>query len=262
MDKAKKAKLAELRKKKLEQKQLTELQRHQDLVDAFNGLRDLFVTQNKESIRVTSQLLVKLDKLGSFKPELNAVKEAIENLPTVDNIKISNLHELASLQKEVDLTEVKEAINDLSESIAKQAMDSVSITNRKPEEYIPFRRVIQQNGKLIFDDDPMHVNVLGGGGGGRSFVQKELTRNGDSIAVVNPDGTPLSGGGSGASYQVFNDKVTDSDLIYIGKSLPGSGEDSSAWQIKRYQKSTGKLTFASNDATFTHRWDQRTGYDY
>lgn len=262
MDKAKKARLAELRKKKLEQKQLTEQQRHQDLVDAFNGLRDLFITQNKEAIRTTSQLLVKLDQLGSFKSELNAVKEAIKNIPVANDVKISNLSELANLQKEVDLTEVKLAINELAESIAKQAIDAVSITNKKPEEYIPFRRVIEKNGKLVFDDSPAQVNVLGGGGGGKSFVQKELTRNGDSIAVVNPDGSPITGGGSGASYQVFNDKVTDSDLIYIGKSLPGSAEDSSAWQIKRYQKSTGKLTFASNDATFTHRWDQRTGYDY
>lgn len=260
MDRAKKARLAELRKKKLEQKQLTEQQRHQDLVYAFNGLRELFVTQNKEAIRTTSQLLVKLDQLGSFKPELNAVKEAIESLPTVDTIKISNIHELAALQKEVDLTDVKLAINELAESIAKQVMDAVAITNKKPEEYIPFRRVVEKNGKLIFDDSQAQVSVLGGGG--RSFVQKELTRNGDSIAVVNPDGTPLGGGGVSASYQIFNDKITDSDLIYIGKSLPGTDEGNAGWQIKRYQKSTGKLTFADDDATFTHMWDQRIGYDY
>lgn len=259
MDKVKKARLAELRKKKLEQKQQTDLQRHQDLVDAFNGLKNLFDEKAKVDAKASALLLEKLEKLGDFKPELNAVKQAIESLPTVDNIKISNLHELASLQKEVDLTEVKQAIDDLSTSIAKQAMDSVSITNKTVGEYIPVRRVIEKNGRLMFDDKPLEVTVVGGGGGG---VQQKLTRNNDSIAVVNPDGTPLSTGGASASYQVWNDKVSDPNLVYIGKSLPGTLEEDAAWQIKRYHKTDGKLMFANSDSTFTHRWDQRAGYTY
>lgn len=264
MDKAKKAKLAELRKKKSEQKQQTELQRHQELVDSFNGLRNLFEERSQKDAESSALLLEKIAKLGDFKPELSAVRKAIENLPTVDNIKISNLSEIASLQKEVDLTEVKQAIDKLSSSIAKQALDSVSITNKTPDEYIPMRRVILKDGQLIFDDKPQIITV-GGGGGGRSTistVQQDLIRNGDSIAVVNPDGTPISGGGASASYQVFNDKITDADLIYIGKSLPGVAENTAGWQIKRYQKSTGKLTFADDVATFTKQWDARTGYSY
>lgn len=262
MDKAKKAKLAELRKKKIQQKQQTELQRHQDLVNAFNGLKSLFDERDSKNAEANAVLLAKIAELGDFKPELAAVKQAIENLPTVDNIKISNLHELAGLQQEVDLTEVKQAIDDLSTSIAKQAMDSVAITNKKAEDYIPTRRVIEKNGRLVFDDKPMEVTVVGGGGATIAGVQSELTRNGDSIAVVNPDGTPLSVGGASASYQVWNDKVSDPNFIYIGKALPGTLEDDAAWQIKRYHKTDGKLMFANSDATFTHRWDQRAGYTY
>ena len=261
MDKVKKARLAELRKKKLEQKQQTDLQRHQELVDAFNSLRTLFEEREAKNAEANAVLLEKIAELGDFKPEINAVREAIENLPTVDNIKISNLSELAGLQKEVDLTEVKNAIASLANAVADQVVDSVSITNRDPSDFIPTRRVIEKNGRLIFDDSPSNV-IVGGGGGGKALVQKELTRNGDSIAVVNPDGTPLSVGGGSASYQVWNDKVSDPNLIYIGKSLPGTLEEDAAWQIKRYHKTDGKLMFANSDSTFTHRWDQRAGYTY
>lgn len=264
MDKAKKAKLAELRKKKSDQKQQTELQRHQELVDAFNGLRTLFDERNKEDAKSSDLLLKKLSELGDFKTELSAVKEAIENLPTVDNIKISNLSEIASLQKEVDLTEVKQAIDRLASSIAKQALDSVSITNKKPDEYIPMRRVVLKDGQLVFDDKPQVISV-GGGGGGRSTVstvQQDLIRNGNSIAVVNPDGTPLSGGGASSLYISNIDKTTTPNVVYIGEAIPGSVAVDEAWRVTRIDKTTSPVTIRYAGVLFNETFNNLPSKDY
>ena len=63
------------------------------------------------------------------------------------------------------------------------------------------RRVIQIAGRLIFDDTPTPSHVGGGGGG----IQTRLIRGSGSdaaIAVVNPDGTNISGGGGGGGGDV------------------------------------------------------------
>lgn len=63
-------------------------------------------------------------------------------------------------------------------------------------------------------------------------------------------------------YQSRNDPDTDPNLIYLGKSLPGVATSAAGWQIKCYNISEGKMTFADDDITFTNIWDNRAGYTY
>lgn len=68
--------------------------------------------------------------------------------------------------------------------------------------------------------------------------------------------------GESASYESRNDTTTDVNLVYLGKALPGSATSDAAWQIKRYNKSAGHMSFADDETTFTKIWDSRTGYTY
>lgn len=72
----------------------------------------------------------------------------------------------------------------------------------------------------------------------------------------------MSQPGESISYQSFNDTTTDTNLVYLGKAIAGSDATDAAWQIKRYNKSAGTMTFADDVTTFTKQWSGRTTYGY
>ncbi len=80
-----------------------------------------------------------------------------------------------------------------------------------------------------------------------------------TVKVTNPDGSTIGGS---ADYQSFNDTTTDANLVYLGKAVPGTLATDAAWQIKRYNKSAGTMTFADDITTYTKQWSARTGYTY
>lgn len=82
------------------------------------------------------------------------------------------------------------------------------------------------------------------------------------LKVVNPDGTSIGSLSGSTEYESRNDTTTDTNLVYLGKALPGSATSDAAWQIKRYNKSAGTMTFADDVTTFTKTWDSRTSYTY
>lgn len=68
--------------------------------------------------------------------------------------------------------------------------------------------------------------------------------------------------GEAASYESFVDTTTDTNLVYLGKATPGTATSSASWQIKRYNKSAGHMSFADDVTTFTKTWDDRVSYTY
>jgi len=164
MDKSKQAKLIELRKKKSADKKNSELSKHTQLIETINNLHSLFDNNSKKSYDYTDRLLSKLDEFSSFKNEVSKVREAIENIPKIDNVTVNNLSEIIESQQSIDLTEVIKAINALILVVKNQTVDSVTVKNKDTSEYIPVRRVRQVQGRLVFDDDPLQVTVAGGGG--------------------------------------------------------------------------------------------------
>lgn len=83
-----------------------------------------------------------------------------------------------------------------------------------------------------------------------------------TISVTNPDGSSIGSLSGSTAYEGRNDTTTDTNLVYLGKALPGSATSDAAWQIKRYNKSAGHMSFADDVTTFTKVWDNRTSYSY
>lgn len=82
------------------------------------------------------------------------------------------------------------------------------------------------------------------------------------LKVVNPDGSSIGSMSGSTAYEGRNDTTTDTNLVYLGKAVPGSATSDAAWQIKRYDKSAGHMSFADDVVTYTKIWDNRTGYTY
>lgn len=74
--------------------------------------------------------------------------------------------------------------------------------------------------------------------------------------------TAIQGISGTVPYESRNDTTTDTNLVYLGKAVAGSDATDAAWQIKRYNKTTGQMTFADDVTTFTKQWSARTGYTY
>lgn len=70
------------------------------------------------------------------------------------------------------------------------------------------------------------------------------------------------GAATTTAYESRNDTTTDTNLVYLGKALPGTATSSAGWQIKRYNKSAGHMSFADDVTTYTKTWDNRTSYTY
>ncbi len=83
-----------------------------------------------------------------------------------------------------------------------------------------------------------------------------------TLKVMNPDGSSIGSLSGSTLYESRNDTTTDTNLVYLGKALPGSDATDAAWQIKRYNKSAGTMTFADDVTTFTKQWSERTTYGY
>lgn len=185
MDKAKKAKLLELRQKKLNAKKQADQQKHEDIVVAINRLNDILEGERQDNASI-KELISKLESFGSLQDEIAKVKQAVENIPKTNNVTIDNLDEIITQQPAIDFSEVTGAINELAEQAAKSKIpDSISINNKKPEAFIPFRRVIEVNGKLAFDNTPTPIAL--GGGGGASIVNVPTSTGFEDHANITTD---------------------------------------------------------------------------
>lgn len=80
--------------------------------------------------------------------------------------------------------------------------------------------------------------------------------------TLTADGKVPVEAGATSNYESRNDTTTDTNLVYLGKALPGSATSDAAWQIKRYNKSAGHMSFADDETTFTKVWSDRTTYNY
>lgn len=83
-----------------------------------------------------------------------------------------------------------------------------------------------------------------------------------TLKVTNPDGSSIGSLSGSTAYENRNDTTTDTNLVYLGKALPGTATTDAAWQIKRYNKSAGHMSFADDETTFTKTWDDRSTYGY
>lgn len=240
MDKAKKAKLLEIRKKKIDIEKQSGLQKHIELLGAISSLHDIFSDSQEKHSETTDELLNKLEGVGPLKDEVLKVRYAIENIPETNSVTISNMSDILKYQHELDLTEVISSINELINVIKSKTIDSVSISNKKSSEYIPVRRVREVNGQFIFDDSPLQVSVVGGSNISTPYTN-ESGKNAnvaliDGRVPVNTDLLPIETNNPSLNLSYTGGKITaitkTIDSVSYQKILTYTGDDLtsvSAW---------------------------------
>lgn len=189
------AKLLELRKKKAQVKadnQRALLEANAQVKDAIIKLHELINGQEKyDDSKLIEQISSLRDSL-TFKDEIKRLETALNASNSETNGKFDKLIEAVNQQ---NADEVVLAIETL---ITRLEDNKVS---QDAKDYQPIRRVRKLGNQFIYDDEPWQAVAIGGGGvSGGSSVQPDLIRttgDGAAIAVVNPDGTNISGGGGG-----------------------------------------------------------------
>jgi len=194
------AKLAKLRKTKADAK----AKQHQELIYSHKSVKEAIVELheviNGKAAFNDEQIVEQLKLLANnmtFKDEIAKLETAIIN-KAKQPIELKNIEQLIDA---ANPSTVVDAINSMAVKL------EANPTSQKADDFIPYRRVIKVGKRFVFDDDKMNVNVMGGGGGGSS-VQIPLLRDtdgGQAVAVVNPDGSNIGGGGSGGG-------LTDTEL--------------------------------------------------
>ena len=162
----------------------------------------------------------------------------------------------------VDAPIVKVDAPDLKplEKQSKQLLDAIkgiAIPAQIQTDITPLLKEQKKTNKLL-EEMP-----IGGGGGGGSVPLPYQDSTGQPTTVqLTVDGKIPVEAGATSTYEGRNDTTTDTNLVYLAKAIPGTATSAAAWQIKRYNKSAGHMSFADDATTFTKVWDDRTSYGY
>jgi len=253
-----KAKLLELRKKKLDNK----AKNQQEILDSnasiVQAIQNLHKVINDTAEYNQSELVKQIGQLRaseSHQPLIDKLDELLLN--TDNNVEVTNLESLIEAVDKIKLdnNEVVLAINNVVTEIENNKQ------SQEPEDYIPVRSVRKVGNILVFDDSP-NQSIVNGGGGGSSFPLRLI--RGDSLSVVNPDGTYI--GGSPQIKAALTEKidVVDVNNTYIGQAEPGTAISAGTWRIKKIIIAGALTTIAWADGvgTFTKVWDDRASYTY
>jgi hypothetical protein len=222
---------------------------------------DKITEQLKTSMKTLADSIEKKDSENLQKAieQQGKVIEAVDKLTTAINsgVNVNNLEEIEQ-QKEVIVSNLndldittekveipdwiasKDGLKEVVVSVDKAVAELKALNDVKPSQkvtdFVPFRRVRFDGFKLVYDDS--YWGGSSGGGGGSSAATETVT------------------------YENRNDTTTDTNLVYLGKALPGTATSDASWQIKRYNKSAGHMSFADDVTTFTKQWSERTTYGY
>ncbi len=208
----------------------------------------------------------KLDQLPKSFPEI-PTEVSVKNFPEVPE------------QKEIDLSPVIKAIEKIKmvaeapniqvdapnlDPIEKglsnvvKSIDSIEFPEIPKTDLSKVEKKLDTSNKILKD---LLEKPTGGGGGGSSWVATD--QNGIPVPIeLTVDGKIPVEAGATSNYESRNDTTSDTNLVYLGKALPGTATSDAGWQIKRYNKSTGHMSFADDVTTFTKQWSGRTTYGY
>ena len=110
--------------------------------------------------------------------------------------------------------DVVKAVNELAINLQEQS-------SQQAKDYQPVRRVRKVGTKFVFDDEPLQVSIASGGG---SSVQSSLIRNGNSVAVVNSDGSSIGGLTPNNDFDYIDIQQTSATVeTYVYKQGGSSG---------------------------------------
>lgn len=195
-----------------------------------------------------------LDK-GLSIDNVEDIKKAIES----SGVKITNIDDLKQTVK-VELPEGDNKLEEVSKNLANIADQLGSIEpakqGQRPEDFVPFRRVIRTGKRLEFDDTSWSGARGGGGSSGGGIDTSTLAtsaKQDDIIDLLSPS----------ANDVIMREKSTDSDIIYIGEAANGSATSGSVWKITRLDLNTLlDVTYADGNLNYDNVWDNRESLSY
>lgn len=165
-------KLVKLRLKKAE----NNAKLHKELLDSNSSIKDAVIALHEA---INSQEPINLDELTKQLAELKDLQTYSDDIKRFETAlkESSNNEKLDDIIQAVGNINNKDVVSAVNDLIAKLEVKDIS---QSEEDYQPVRRVRKIGQRLVFDDDPLQVNVSGGGG---SSIPVAVIRNSNSIAV-------------------------------------------------------------------------------
>lgn len=245
------------------------------VVDSINQLHETIKTHENtdltEITKVMNDLLTEAKQLPKELPTIPEAKDPkdyskdFEKLTTAIKAveKVVQAQELVAEAPVIPETQVNVEAPDLkplqtSIKDVVKAVKAIVIPEAKLDTQ-PVEKLLKRSNVLL--NELLEKPVGGGGGGGSTWI----ATNSEGIPVpieLTVDGKIPVESGATSTYESRNDTTTDTNLVYLGKAIPGTATSAASWQIKRYNKSAGHMSFADDVTTFTKEWDSRTSYSY
>lgn len=196
-----------------------------------------------EALNELSGIITKSLKENSYKPlESVSVKNIKDAKP--DSIKVNNLSELS----------------DFFKGLSKDIIDNKPIVNVTKQDVVFPTSPLNPISVRLSDGKSFYNAIAAAVSSGTAMFRDQAGRS--AVVELTADGKVPVEAGSTSVYESRNDTTTDANLVYLAKALPGSATTDAVWQIKRYNKSAGTMTFADDVTNFTKVWNDRTGYTY
>src|SRR5690606_18404363 len=138
----------------------------QELIQSNASIKEAIVAlsqtlNDKSDITELSGQLKELKDSLTFKDDIERLEIALK---ASGDVNLEKLDDLVAAIGSINNTDVVNAVNDL---IVKLEAKEIS---QAPEDFQPVRRVRKIGTKLMYDDDPLQVSVVAGGGS--SGIQK------------------------------------------------------------------------------------------
>ena len=206
--------------------------------------KEIIIPEQKETVIDFKPIVEKLDQLEkSF--DITIPETKVEVKPTPVNV------EAPVVNVEQDFTTLKKDLKAIVDAVKKIKIPEVPKTDTTKIEKA-LEKQSEQLDKLYDKPGPTFQTDLPFQDNDGNIKRVTLTADGK---------IPVEAGAT-STYESRNDTTTDANLVYLGKALPGSATSDAAWQIKRYNKSAGHMSFADDVTTFTKVWDNRSTYGY
>lgn len=208
------------------------------LMDMRDALRELNAKEMPETPEVDNKPII--DAVSKLETALSKAIKSIDVKPVV-NVDAPQVHLNPT---EVDLKGIEKILKTDIPDAFKKAVLSIPVPP-KPDnkELLKVWEGISE--QLLSIETAIRMKPLPG-----------------TMRVTNPDGSAIGSLSGSVTYESRNDTTTDTNLVYLAKAIPGTATSAAAWQIKRYNKSAGHMSFADDVTTFTKVWDDRTSYTY
>lgn len=193
-------------------------------------------------------------QFSALSDAVKAVEKVVKEQKLIAEAPIVNVPETNVHVEPPDLKPLQTSMKAVVTAVQKIVIPEYKTDNKEVE------KLLKASNKLL--KGILEKPVSSGGGGGGRVSPYSDSAGMPSFVTLTVDGKIPVEAGATSTYEARNDTTTDTNLVYLGKALPGSLTSDAAWQIKRYNKSAGHMSFADDATTFTKIWDNRTSYGY